>query len=236
MHKCLECNEVLCIGCSNHHRRSKRSHTHRVLDLCEAPKAICITCERYFQVSEASSHSGHELTTLSHEIALAEEGEGIIAEERKRTLEVLRAKHDHDQHQVVGERAAALKLVTQLQESLSFQASGFKLNISEFERCWERQLLSTTGEGSEEQASASASESALEAMAHAQKVQIMVPSICRLKRHVDQLEERLTSLREQARARGDEPEFDMLLLLEILAVHELILSVFSKIILLSRCT
>jgi hypothetical protein len=242
-HKCDDCTAVLCAECSNHHGRSKHSHTHRVVNLCEAPIAICITCETFFRVVEASSHSKHELTTLSHEIALAEEGEGIIAENRKRTLEVLRAKRwlDHDEHQdiTVGKRDAALKLVTQLQESLGSQASGFKLHVLEFQRCWERQLVFTT-EGSE--AHTSACKSAMKAMAQARKFQILVPSICRFKRHAEQLEERLTCLRdsEQARARhgGDEPEpeCDKLLLLEILTVYELILSVFSKIILLSRCT
>ena len=67
-------------------------------------------------------------------------------------------------------------------------------------------------------------------MANAQKLKMMVLNICRLKRHVDQLEERLTCLVEQAR--GD--HCDTLFLLEMFAVYELILSVLSKIILL--CT
>ena len=146
-HHCLECNEVLCVECSQHHKRSKNTNKHHLQALelqgteeeasrvtpkkrkgvsVSEPagfhdKMICITCELAFDAGQAHLHSKHEITTDTAEDAKARRHLSAIFEDQRRTRDILRAQGD--QRQALVEEASA-------------RFRQWRQVLEDFERCW----------------------------------------------------------------------------------------------------
>ena len=146
------------MACSQHHRSSKRTNKHHLQALEPqgteeaasrvtpkkrkgvsssepvglSDKMICITCGEAFTTGQAHLHSKHEITTVAQEKTKAQRNVSAVVEDKRRTLDILRAK-DIQRQAVV--------------EAVGARFRKWRQSLEDLERRWlEQQSLSATEE------------------------------------------------------------------------------------------